>query len=360
MKPSAYYHEDVARNTIQADPAQAQVLINLDQLYEQLQDKSAKFAWLSKWFSTSKQTRLKSQGIYLWGKVGRGKTYLMDTFYKSITIPKIRLHFYEFMAYVHAELKGYQGQAEPLKLVAEALIKKASLLCFDEFFVEDIADAMILGGLFQHLFTLGMVIVTTSNVAPDDLYKAGLQRDRFLPAIAMIKSHMRIMYLEHSQDYRMTKALQDHRYHSPLDNANVFLEAQFNLLNQGSALLPNSLTINQRNFTAIKRCAKIIWFEFSELCIANRSSLDYLKLCQSYKVIMLNHVPALNSNLEDAARRFMTLVDTCYDQQVLLVIAAEVALDDLYQGTHLNFEFARVKSRITEMQSWQLRPMSKS
>jgi cell division protein ZapE len=351
MKPSQYYAHDVAQGLVVKDKDQEKVLAYLDDLYERLTTKNQ--SKILRWLDSLKQSNSK-QGVYLWGNVGRGKTYLMDTFYKSLNVPKLRQHFYEFMAYVHAELKHYQGQAEPLKLVALDLAKRVRILCFDEFFVEDIADAMILGGLFQHLFAHNMMIVATSNVAPDDLYATGLQRDRFLPAIHMIKQYMHVVHLEHDQDYRLVKTLRDHRYHFPLSEAEAFLEAQFNFLNHNAPLLSNDFILNQRNFTAVKRSDTVLWCEFAELCVAARSSLDYLKLANNYKAILINHLPLLASELEDAARRFMTLVDTCYDRHVLLVLAAEVALEELYQGTHLNFEFARVKSRIIEMQSWEI------
>lgn len=358
MKPSEAYAVDVAHGLVQQDPLQERVLSAFDTLYHRLEHK-VNFSWRQKLFKRSSLNLLNhhkpsEQGIYLWGSVGRGKTYLMDLFYQSLTVPKLRQHFYAFMADVHAQLKKYQGQPEPLKLVAHDIASRTQVLCFDEFFVEDIADAMILGSLFEYLFLENIVLVATSNVAPDDLYKDGLQRDRFLPAISMIKEYMHVIHLEHEQDYRLTKSFHDHRYHFPLTEADAFLTAQFDLLNHDASLLSSHFKLNQRNLTAIKRSEKIIWFEFEELCIAARSSLDYLKLCQHYQVILINHIPILTRDIEDAARRFMTLVDTCYDQHVLLVLAAAVPLSELYQGTRLNFEFARVRSRIIEMQSWNV------
>jgi cell division protein ZapE len=351
MKPSDYYAQDVAQGIVQEDPTQEQVLIDLDRIYNALHHAPVKTSWFKKILPAKTSP---PKGLYIWGSVGRGKTYLMDIFCQSLDVPKLRQHFYEFMANVHAELKMQQGHAEPLKLVAAKIAKRAKVLCLDEFFVEDIADAMILSSFIFYLLSENVVIVTTSNVAPDDLYEDGLQRDRFIPAIAMLKEHLQITHLDHEQDYRLTKALCDHRYHSLLKDADAFLAAQFKFFNHDAGALPLMFQINQRDLEAVNRSKNIVWLEFHELCMTARSSNDYLQLCKDYQVILVSHIPALTTDTEDAARRFMALVDTCYDQHVLLVLAAAVPLEQLYQGTQLTFEFARVQSRIIEMQSWKL------
>ena len=328
MKPSEYYAQDVAQGKILEDPTQEQVLVDLDRIYNALHPAPVKTSWLKKILPAKS---IPPKGLYIWGCVGRGKTYLMDIFYQSLEVPKLRQHFYEFMANVHAELRTQQGHAEPLKLVAANIAKSAKVLCLDEFFVEDIADAMILSAFIFYLLAENVVIVTTSNVAPDDLYEDGLQRDRFLPAITMLKAHLQITHLNHEQDYRLTKALCDHRYHSPLNDADAFLAAQFKFLNHDASALPLTFQINQRDIQAVKRSKNLVWLEFKELCMTARSSNDYLQLCKDHQVILVSHIPALTTDTEDAARRFMALVDTCYDQHVLLVLAAAVPLAQLYQ-----------------------------
>jgi cell division protein ZapE len=353
MKPSQYYLQDVAAGKIVKDVTQTQALPYLDQLYAALEAAHApKKFWLKRIFKTTSAPIHEPRGLYMWGAVGRGKTYLMDLLYTSLRIPKLRQHFYEFMGSVHAQLKTYQGQTDPLKAVAQALAQQVRILCLDEFFVEDIADAMILSSLLQYLFECGIILVTTSNVAPEDLYQQGLQRDRFLPAITLIQQNLNIIHLDHMQDYRMLTTLRDHRYHWPLINAEDFLAAQFQFLNQDHVLLSTSFEIHQRPFQAIKRSKTVLWIDFQDLCEAATGSQDYLALCQEYRALLLGNIPVLSINLEEAARRFIALVDTCYDQKVLLVLAAAVPLSELYQGTRLRFEFERVVSRIIEMQSW--------
>lgn len=356
MKPSDYYTADVASGKVVANPLQERALQYLDDLYSTLTPKASAGVTLGQkfkaFFSARTPARSQPKGLYLWGSVGRGKTYLMDLFYKSISGPKLRQHFYEFMAGIHVDLKLHQGKVNPLKLVADDIAKIARVLCFDEFFVEDIADAMILGSLLHYLIENNVVIITTSNCAPDDLYHDGLQRDRFLPAIEIIKAKMMVMHLDHEQDYRLSKELRDHRYHFPLENSQIFLDAHFDFFNEEQALLANHFELNERSLCTVKRGEYVIWFEFTEICASARSSLDYLKLCKTYKAILVAHLPPFDGNNEDACRRFITLVDTCYDAHVLLILTAAVSLENLYQGTLLEFEFERVKSRIIEMQSW--------
>ena len=368
MRPSESYQKDVLQKVISEDAAQREILSYLDTLYCQLcptHPHTKNWGSRLKTFFGLEVSKLEQtmgalaatpeiKGIYLWGGVGRGKTYLMDLLYKSLSAPKLRQHFYAFMADIHVELKLSQGQADPLKQVARRLAQKVKIICLDEFFVEDIADAMILSGLLHYLFEFKVMLITTSNVAPSNLYLDGLQRDRFLPAINLINTHMQVLHLDTPQDYRLTKSLCDHRYHFPLDDSPLFMEAQFNHLNHGQALLPNTFNLNKRALHAVKRSKSAICFEFMELCATARSSEDYLKLSQAYPAILISNIPELNENLEEATRRFITLVDTTYDQGVLLVLAAAVPLEKLYTGKLLNFEFERVKSRIIEMQSWKV------
>lgn len=344
MNPTDLYHQQVISKHVEPDANQEAVLKVFDRLYEALQNPPKVF-----WPFGKKQS---PDGVYLYGKVGRGKTYLMDLFYETLTIPKVRAHFYEFMAGVHVELKMAEGQVNPLQRVVESLAKKAKILCLDEFFVEDIADAMILAALLDGLFKVGVVVVTTSNVAPKDLYKEGLQRDRFLPSIALIEKNMQVLSLDHPTDYRLIHDFKGKNYHSPLDRQQEFLEFHFNQLQGAHALLEPHFVLNDWGFVAVCRTAKTIWFDFNELCVRPRSSLDYLALSETYNAILLQNVPALGDSDNDAVRRFITLVDTCYDRHVALIVAAAAPLLELYQGKRLEFEFERTKSRLIEMAGW--------
>jgi len=269
-----------------------------------------------------------------------------------LTVPKLRLHFYEFMIEVHVELKMLQGVVNPLNHVVEKLAKRAKVFCLDEFFVEDIADAMILASLLDGLIKAGVVIVTTSNVEPKDLYKEGLQRDRFVPAIQLIQQHFEILNLLHPSDYRLLHDFEHTHFHSPLTHQEGFLEFHFRNFQGDDTLESNQFEIKTRSFESVHRSAKAIWFDFSELCEKPRAAADYLALFKLYSVVLIQNVPTLSEQNNEAARRFITLVDTAYDRHIPLILSAEVPLADLYQGKRLAFEFERTKSRLTEMAGW--------
>src|ERR1700677_921060 len=285
MKPSLLYQEAVRSHKIKADPAQERVLQACDALYAQLCFPPAKSFWP---FAKKKAA---PKGLYIYGPVGRGKTYLMDLFYNTLMVPKLRQHFYEFMAAVHVQLKQLQGQANPLHQVVNDLAKKITVLCLDEFFVEDIADAMILSGLLEGLFKAGVVVVTTSNVVPENLYHDGLQRDRFLPAIKLIQTQMQALDLNHPTDYRLIHDFKSKNYHFPLTQQDAFLQYHFAALTKENHLLDTHFVLNDWGFNAIHRTAKIIWFDFAELCVKPRSSLDYLALTETYTAVLLQSVP---------------------------------------------------------------------
>ncbi|MCX7122297.1 MAG: cell division protein ZapE [Gammaproteobacteria bacterium] len=343
-KPSALYFEQVKTHELSADPAQEQVMQAFDILAESLD----KPLILGGFFSR----KVTPKGVYLFGPVGRGKTYLMDLFFKTLTCAKKRQHFYELMNEVHAELRLFQGERDPLRKVAQALAKQTQVLCLDEFFVEDIADAMILSAFLYYLFEAGVVLVTTSNIQPESLYSKGLQRDRFLPAIDLIKKNMTVLELSGEQDYRLEKKWCDERYHATSHDQEAYLQFHFKQLNQGAALLPLEFELTERKIRAVMRGPSVIWFDFSELCEQPRVAKDYLKLAEQYQSVLIGNLPILSADSEEAARRFIALVDTFYDQKILLIIAGAVSLEHLYQGERLQFEFERTKSRIFEMSSW--------
>lgn len=344
ITPTQIYHQMVLNAKVKADSSQERVLQRFDILCQQLQH-SPKASWP---FAKKKQV----QGIYLHGKVGRGKTFLMDLFYQVVNIPKTRLHFYAFMQDVHRRLKCFQGEENPLVKVAEQYSQKLRLLCLDEFFVEDIADAAILAGLLKSMLQNNLVIVTTSNVRPADLYREGLQRALFLPAIQLIEQNMQVLCLNHPDDYRLLHDFQEKNYCFPLEQPALFLQYHFNRLTQKSELCSPVIQLHQREFHALCRTDTVIWFEFNEICVKPRAAMDYLSLTKNYAAILLSNLPVLTDKESDAVRRFIALVDTCYDRHIVLIINAEVALAELYQGARLRFEFERTRSRLTEMAGW--------
>lgn len=292
-------------------------------------------------------------GLYLWGGVGRGKTYLVDTFYESLPLKrKLRVHFHRFMQRVHAELAMLEGEKNPLEAVADRLAADALIICFDEFFVTDIADAMILGGLMETLFERGVTLVATSNILPGELYANGLQRQRFLPAIALIEKYTRVVNLDAGVDYRLRALQQAELYHYPLDNqADESLRTSFDSLAPEPGKHWERIEINGRYLTSRCVADDVIWFDFAELCDGPRSQNDYIELARIYHAVLISGVPALGVDADDQARRFVNLVDEFYDRNVKLVLAAEKPLFELYQGGRLEFEFQRTVSRLQEMQS---------
>lgn len=302
---------------------------------------------------TRRKQRELQRGLYLWGGVGRGKTWLMDLFFHSLPFKdKQRSHFHRFMQSIHDELKKHKDRADPLELVAEKIARKTRIICFDEFFVADIADAMLLGNLFRGLFDRGVTLVATSNVPPDDLYKDGLQRARFVPAIRLLKEHTQVVHMAPGADYRLRLLERAVSWLDSTDPASTpALEQLFASLAGEAGAANAPIALNHRKLTAKRLAAEAIWFEFKELCDGPRSQADYIEIARCYHTVILSDIPALGSEQENQARRFITLVDEFYDRAVNLVISAAVPIDQLYRGTKLAFEFQRTTSRLMEMQS---------
>lgn len=360
LSPYDRYQRDLARPDFRHDAAQAAAVNHLQHLSEQLVA-----AWkaeqtqsgLSGFFKrmTGAKPRPLVRGLYFWGGVGRGKTYLMDNFFESLPFEqKLRAHFHRFMRRVHAELKKLDGQKNPLKHVADIIADEARVICFDEFFVSDITDAMILGTLMEELFARGVTLVATSNIVPDGLYKDGLQRARFLPAIALINQHTLVVNVDGGVDYRLRALEQAELYHSPLDEmADQSLMCSFKSLLSTTAEVHENhdLEVEGRLIRARYLSEGIAWFDFVELCDGPRSQNDYIELAREHHSIILSNVPGLGLATDDQARRFVNLVDEFYDRQVKLVISAERPLVEIYSTGKLNFEFQRTVSRLLEMQS---------
>ncbi len=292
------------------------------------------------------------RGLYLWGSVGRGKTWLMDLFFETIPQEsKQRVHFHRFMQKVHADLKKSGNVRDPLPRIAAEWSKSCRVLCLDEFFVSDIADAMLLAGLLEELFNNGVTLVTTSNVEPGDLYRGGLQRAKFLPAIDLIRKHTRVLELGGDTDYRLRILEQSEIFHYPLDDAaDRVMTTAFNRM-AAECELDHDLDINGRNFHARRRGDGVIWFEFEELCEKPRGAIDYIEIARAFNTVVISNMPQLAEIDANAARRFITLVDEFYDRNVKLLLSADAPIPDLYTGEKLAFEFQRTKSRLTEMQS---------
>ena len=352
MTPRERYQQDLGGAGFVYDQAQAQAVECLQSLYEALLvDRQP--SWWQKLIGRVDNDPVR--GLYFWGGVGRGKTYLMDNFYESLPFErKMRAHFHRFMRRVHADLKRMAGTKNPLERVAEGISIEAKVICFDEFFVSDITDAMILAGLLDGLFRRGVTLIATSNIEPAGLYRDGLQRARFLPAIALLEKHTRIVNVDGGTDYRLRALEQAELYYSPLgDAAEAALAAAFaGLAPLGSQVVRNEdLDIEGRAIRVRARSDDVAWFDFSALCDGPRSQNDYIELAREFHAVLVGNIPLMGADKDDQARRFINLVDEFYDRQVKLVLSAAAPLQALYAGGRLGFEFQRTESRLLEMQS---------
>lgn len=293
------------------------------------------------------------KGLYLWGSVGRGKTWLMDLFYASLPFSrKQRTHFHRFMQQVHEARKGHRNRADPLGHIATDLAKRARVLCFDEFYVSDVADAMILGRLTEALFNHGVTLVATSNSAPQSLYAGGLKRERFLPAIERIENNCRVMQLDGDIDHRLRQLERAEIYHAPLDAAaDANLAEYFNWIAPDAGKTQVDLTINKRPIPCRRLSDGLVWFDFQAICGEGRSSADYIEIARCFHTLLVSMIPQFDWALENEARRFIDLVDESYDHNVKLILSAETEPETLYAGNKLGSEFRRTISRLTEMQS---------
>lgn len=359
VSPGDAYRASLAEGAVLEDEAQAQVMALFDQRFTQLVARSANkagwFASLANKFLSSKSGRADTsiKGLYLWGGVGRGKTMMMDMFCHALPPERRqRMHFHRFMRRVHDGLGRFSGQANPLLKVADEIASQGDVLCFDEFFVSDIGDAMILGEVMTALFARGVVLVATSNVEPANLYKNGLQRSRFLPAIDQIYAHCDVHEIDQGQDFRLRTLQQARLYHWPLsESTDQSMRESFSALASDREKSNVRLRVENRMIEALKVAGDVAWFRFSSLCEGPRSQNDYIELATLFTTVLISEVPVLDVNREDAARRFISLVDEFYDRRVKLVISADQPITDLYQGQRLSFEFERTQSRLLEMQS---------
>lgn len=344
------YRSECARLGHEHDAAQQQVVMLLDDLRRRLMKPTSRGRLRE---LLSHRQPAAPSGLYIWGRVGRGKTWLMDLFFQSLPFrDKQRSHFHRFMRDVHDELKAQALHADPLTLVAQKIARRARVLCFDELFVADIGDAMLLGTLFRELFARGVTLVATSNVPPDELYKDGLQRARFLPAIRLLQQHTEVVHLDGATDHRLRLLERADTWfdaaHGDSDDA---LQSLFTAIAGEPGRAAANLVLNQRRLRVHRLASKVIWFSFKELCDGPRSQADYIELARCYHTVFLSDIPALNDQLENQARRFIALVDEFYDRSVKLIVSAARPAPKLYDGARLGFEFERTTSRLIEMQS---------
>lgn len=354
---AAYLRDETAAHRLTSDTSQQTAAARLDalraQLLEQSQSIGHKLRSQLRRLAVQPPLEAPVPGLYLWGGVGRGKTMLMDLFYDSLP-PQIgeRSHFYRFMRQVHAELRKIRSRADPLDTVADRVAARIRILCLDEFFVSDIADAMILAGLFEGLFRRGVTLVATSNIAPQDLYKEGLQRQRFLPAIDLIQRHLDVVHLDGGVDYRLRQLEQAPTYlDCKLPDTVLQMRHLFAALAGANAGGPTTLTVENRHIRAQAVGAGMVWFEFKDICEGPRSQNDYIELARLYHTVFISNVPEFTRNNENAARRFVMLIDEFYDRNVNVVLSAAAAPGALYHGERLQLEFLRAASRLAEMQT---------
>lgn len=350
MNPREAYQARLGAGTLHSDSAQAAAVEHLQRLHDELLEQREVF-FLRRWFATAEEAPVK--GLYLWGGVGTGKTMLMDLLFESLPPgEKRRIHFHRFMKWVHDRRRAAAGAEDPLVLVAEELAAENRLLCLDEFAVTDIADAMILHGLLRHLFRLGVSLVTTSNTPPPELYRDGLQRDRFLPAIALLERHTEVVRVDGGADYRARFLAHSEVYHTPLDAAaESALDRCWERVAGGRRCGATPIWINGRRLQALCAAADVAWFDFAELFRTPRSRMDYIELARCYHTLLVSDIPVLGAGGDDAARRLIEAVDEFYDRAVKLVVSAAAPPGRLYTGQRLAEPFARTASRLREMAS---------
>ena len=362
--PSQVYARGASEGQWQNDPAQHPALAELDRIHAALLAEPPSPGLFGRLFGKPPET---VKGLYYWGEVGRGKTFLVDLFYDTLPLPtysvsqnkahgegggKYRTHFHRFMRGVHERLREHAGQSDPLAKIAEEWRDELRVLVLDEFFVTDIGDAMLLARLLEKLFAEGVTLVTTSNTAPGNLYKDGLQRESFLPAIALLQQHCVELYAEGTEDYRLRALTRSPVYRAPLESgADAWLASRWNELSGGAAVRSGSIEIESRKIAVRARGKSIAWFDFAALCEGPRGTSDYIEIAHEFTTVLLGDIPAFNRDNEDAARRFVNLIDELYDRHVNLVCTANAAPVALYSGTRLQGAFERTASRLIEMQS---------
>ena len=356
-EPSALYRELLQHGVLQPDPAQQLAVERLQGLYRSLLDyrpETRLRGWLARFGLAENGGSHAPMGLYLWGPVGRGKSMLMDLFFAAAPdMRKRRVHFHAFMLEVHDRIE-YKRRAKaeaPILEVAAYLADQAALLCFDEFQVDDIADAMILGRLFTALFEAGVVVVATSNLPPARLYEHGLQRELFLPFVALLKEKLHVLELDSGRDWRLTRLVGQPVYHRLGPGAHEALATAFAELTDGAPGDSTILLVKGRSLVVPRAARRVAWFGFAELCEKPLAAADYLAITEHFAVVILEGIPRLGPAERDAARRFNILIDTLYEARTLLIASAAVPPEEIYAAGDGTFEFRRTVARLIEMQS---------
>ena len=352
MKPSDKYREYLQQTGFRSDPAQQHVISLLDRLQDDLITTLNNRSLFSRILNGFNSALYRPRGLYIWGGVGRGKTFVMDIFYQCLPMQaKKRYHFHHFMKQIHDELGQIKNKKDPVAEIARRFSEHTQVLCLDEFVVIDIGDAMLIGRLLEALFARGLVLVTTSNAAPEALYKDGLQRARFLPAIDSLLENCHISNLDGGQDYRLKELQQTELFHVPHDDTALDSIRDYLANHLVSGHQKGSLRVNGRDVVYQYRGEDTIWFTFDDLCTSARSRFDYLEIAREFGTVILSGIQPMSDQVSDVARRFISLIDVFYDHRVKLICSSTVAIDELYQDPFLGFEFERTRSRLHEMQT---------
>lgn len=353
--PLQRYRQALGEGEFVADPVQEEAVGVLQSLHETLiKEYRRRQGWKYRLMARIRgHNRPPVEGIYFWGGVGRGKTWLVDLFYASLPFEKkLRMHFHRFMRRVHNELKQLHDQVDPLQIVADGFADEALVICFDEFHVTDITDAMLLGNLLDALFARGITLVATSNEHPDELYREGLQRDRFLPAIELINRHTRVFHLDSGTDYRLRYLDSAEIFHYPHDEeGRRLLESGFRRLAPDEGSAGESIEIEGREIETVRCADGVAWFDFPALCDGPRGAADYIEIGRLFQTVLIAGVPQMDDDSNDMAKRFITLIDEFYDRNVKVIMTAATPIDTLYTGKRLAESFRRTASRLVEMQS---------
>ena len=351
------YEAALIRHGYRPDTAQRHAVDRLSNLAARLRgaEDRSKGGIFGRWRALARRrgsSATGERGVYLWGGVGRGKTFLMDLFHAHVGVPTRREHFHRLMKDLHARLGELRDLPDPLEHVAADIARDTRVLCLDELFVSDIADAMLLGGLFAGLLGRGVTLVFTSNLPPSQLYRDGLQRQRFLPAIAAIERHCEVINVDGGEDYRLRLLEKAPLYlDARLPDTHRQLETRFADLCGGDTCAPGQLTVEGRPVPFVARADEVVWFDFDAICDGPRSQADFVEIARDFHTVLVSRVPQMGQTLDNQARRFIALVDEFYDRGVKLVLAAHAPVDELYVGERLHFEFDRTRSRLVEMQT---------